>query len=132
MTSPTLPDNSTAAAVFLRHLLAAPDEARVLVDRILTLDEPNRILALLTVVDRVPAVVADALTCLPCLHGCDHVRHPGETCDAAYIDIDGLEAHCPCSPFPPAEPAVISLTPAILRREEHAADQRADAAAGRL
>lgn len=98
MTAPTLPDNSTAAAAFLRHLWASPVEAREAVDRIGQMCEQDRILVLLDLATRAPGFVSEALNSLPCLQGCDHRRHEGERCLAALLDDAGLDALCPCGP----------------------------------
>lgn len=127
MTSPTLPDNSVAAAAYLRILFASTVEAREQVDRIESLSEQDRILFLLTVAQQAPSTVADAITGLPCLDGCAHVRHLGETCAAAYIDVDGAESHCPCGPPLVSVPAHEETADEARRHED-----RIDASRGQL
>lgn len=126
MTSPTLPDNSVAAAAYLRILFASTVEARQAVDRIESLSEQDRILFLIAVAERAPGSVSDALNTLPCLHGCSHRRHDGERCLAALLDDAGLDALCPCGPPLVSVPAH-EETAEEARRHEDCIDASRDA-----
>lgn len=100
--SPTATDPASAGRdLFLRLVDEFPTSARELVRTWHAMSRREQDLALLDLQRRRPGLldeVINGVASISCL-GCGHSRHPGQTCGAGYIDVDGKERLCCwCSP----------------------------------